>query len=166
MQTDFSDGRVGIRPYRLGDVPLLYAAVRESVGELSPWLPWCTPNYSVSESTAFVMTRDGEFTRGEHYSFVIHDLSNGEFLGGVGLNFPNRIHNFANLGYWVRSSRLRQGNATAATRLIAKFGFQELKFTRIEIVAALGNYPSLRVAEKAGARREGMLRNQIGRASC
>ena len=74
---------------------------------------------------------------------------------------PNRVHNFANLGYWVRSSRVGQGVATAATRLAAQFGFEELKFTRIEIVAATGNVGSLRVAEKAGARREGVLRNRL-----
>jgi len=32
---------------------------------------------------------------------------------------------------------------------------------RIEIVAAVDNIPSQRVAEKAGARREGVLRNRL-----
>ncbi len=161
MQTEFSDGRIGIRPYRPEDAPLMFAAVSESIGQLSQWMPWCSHTYSVDDSTAFVATRDAEFARGEHYSFVIFDLDRGAFLGSAGLNMPNRVHNFANLGYWVRSSRARQGIATAATRLVAQFGFQELKFTRIEIVAATGNVASLRVAEKVGAWREGVLRNRL-----
>lgn len=161
MQTDFSDGRIGIRTYRSEDVPLLYAAVHESIGDLSQWMPWCGTGYSVDDSMAYVATRDAEFARGEHYSFVACDLSNGAFLGSVGLNFVNRIHNFANLGYWVRSGRTRQGIATAATRLIAQFAFQELKFSRLEIVVAAENISSLRVAEKAGARCEGRLRNRL-----
>jgi ribosomal-protein-serine acetyltransferase len=161
MQTEFSDGRIGIRRYRPEDVPLLFAAAHESVGDLSQWMPWCNATYTVNDSMAFVATRDAEWERGEHYSFVVYDLANSAFLGGVGLNFANRIHNFANLGYWTRSSRTRQGIASAATRLIAQFAFQELKFTRLEIVVATGNVPSLRAAEKASARREGVLRNRL-----
>ena len=161
MQTEFSDGRIGIRPYRPEDVPLLFAAVSESIGQLSQWMPWCSHAYSIDDSTAFVATRDAEFVQGEHYSFVVYDRSNGAFLGSAGLNTPNRVHNFSNLGYWVRSSKNRRGIATAATKLVAQFGFQELKFTRIEIVVATGNLGSLRVAEKVGARREGVLRSRL-----
>ena len=72
----------------------------------------------------------------------------------------NRTHNFANLGYWVRTSRTGQGIATAAARLVAEFGFAELRFTRLEIVAAVRNIASQRVAEKVGATREGIERNR------
>jgi ribosomal-protein-serine acetyltransferase len=46
-------------------------------------------------------------------------------------------------------------------RLAARFGFEELKLRRIEIVVAVGNEASQRVAEKAGAKREGVLRNRL-----
>ena len=78
----------------------------------------------------------------------------------VALNDINRTHNFANLGYWVRSSCTGHGIATAAARLVAKFGFQKLGLSRIEIVVALGNKASQRVAEKSGATREGIERNR------
>jgi RimJ/RimL family protein N-acetyltransferase len=67
----------------------------------------------------------------------------------------------ANLGYWVRSSATKRGVASAATRLIARFGFRELGFQRLEIVAATGNGASQRAAEKAGATREGVLRKRL-----
>lgn len=44
---------------------------------------------------------------------------------------------------------------------MAQFAFEELKYSRLEIVVATGNMSSLRVAEKAGARREGVLRNRL-----
>src|SRR3990172_4536404 len=84
----------------------------------------------------------------------------GSYLGGCGLNGIGE-YKFANLGYWVRTSRTKQGVATAATLLLARFGFDELKLNRIEIVVATGNYASQRVAEKAGATREGVLRNRL-----
>jgi RimJ/RimL family protein N-acetyltransferase len=51
--------------------------------------------------------------------------------------------------------------ATRAARLAARFGFEELKLIRIEIVAAAGNLASQRVAEKVGAVREGVMRNGL-----
>ena len=54
-----------------------------------------------------------------------------------------------------------QGIAPAATVLLARWGFQELRLRRIEIIVATGNVRSQRVAEKAGAQREGVLRQRI-----
>ena len=78
-----------------------------------------------------------------------------------GLNRIDHENRRANLGYWIRTSRTGSGIATAVTRLLARWAFQELKLNRIEIVVATGNQSSQRVAEKAGARREGTLRNRI-----
>ena len=43
----------------------------------------------------------------------------------------------------------------------SKGWFEQLNLIRAEIVVAVGNTASLRVAEKAGARREGILRNRM-----
>ena len=158
---EFSDGTIGIRPFRESDVPNLFEAVRESVSELSIWMAWCSPDYSIKESTEFIRSAPEAWEKGEHYSFVVFDANSGRFLGGTGLNFINPLHNFANLGYWVRTSATRRGVASRAARLAARFGIEGLKFSRLEIVAAVGNAGSQRVAEKAGARREGILRNRL-----
>src|SRR5262249_28396118 len=142
-------------------VPLLLEAVQESMKELHEWLPWCHPQYNVHDSTEFLATRQEEWNRGEHYSFVVHARANGFFLGGVGINFINHVHNFGNLGYWVRTRATRHGVATAAVCLAAQFAFSELKLTRLEIVTGVNNKASQRVAEKAGAIREGVLRRRL-----
>ena len=161
MQSTFSSGGIGIRRYRTEDADALYEAARESVRELSEWMPWCSKGYARRDSEAFVNSRNAEWNKGEHYSFVIYDPTNDQFLGGVGLNFVNRTHQFANLGYWVRTSLTRRGVATRAVKLAARFGLSELGLNRVEIVAAVGNVPSQRVAKKAGARSEGILRKRL-----
>lgn len=161
MKAENFNGAVGIRPYRPEDVPLVYAGVRESIKELSPWMPWCHEEYSIADSAKFILERESEWEKGEQYDFMIYDTVDGTYLGGVGLNSVNRDNRFANLGYWVRTSRTRRGIAPAAVHLIARFGFADLKFVRLEILAAVGNIPSQRVAEKAGATREGILRNRL-----
>ncbi len=42
-----TDGMVLLEPYRIGDVERPYQAVRESIAELSPWMPWCHADYSI-----------------------------------------------------------------------------------------------------------------------
>jgi len=161
VETEFSDGIIGIRRYQTGDVADLFAAARESIVELSSWMQWCGPNYSLEESTAWVMSRESEWNQGEHYSFVIFDAATKQFLGSIGLNFINRVHHFANLGYWVRKSATKRGVATRAVRLAAQFAFTEAGLSRIEIVVALTYIPSQRVAEKAGAHFVGLLRKRL-----
>ena len=161
MQATFSSGGIGLRRYRREDVDALFEAACESAPELSKWMPWCTKEYARTDSEAFVQSRDREWDKGEQYSFVIYDTASGQFLGSVGLNFINRIHQFANLGYWVRTTRTRQGVATMAARLAARFGIGELGFNRIEIVAAAGHVASQRVAKKVGAQCEGVLRKRL-----
>lgn len=156
-----TDGRVRIRPYCADDIDRLYEAVRESMDDLMPWLPWCHADYTREESAAWVAARPEAWTTGEAYSFAVVDARDGAFLGGCGLNQVNRVHRFANLGYWVRSRCTGAGVATRAARLVARFGFEALGLHRIEIVTALDNVASQRVAEKAGAVREGVLRKRI-----
>jgi ribosomal-protein-serine acetyltransferase len=157
----FSEASISIRPYREEDIPTVFEAVRGSIPELSRWLPWCHPNYTEQDCAAFVLSCEGAWTKREEFSFAIVESATGRFLGGAGLNLINYAHGFANVGYWVRSSCTRRGVATAALRTTARFGFTELNLNHIQILAATGNAASQRVAEKAGARRECVLRKRL-----
>jgi ribosomal-protein-serine acetyltransferase len=161
MEVELIEGPILIRTLRQEDISPLYEAARESLPEVSRWLPWCHENYSIEESREFISSREVASQGDEWYSFGIFELSGGRFLGGVGINFINRVHQMANLGYWVRTSAAGHGVATSATRLAARFGFEQLGLQRIEIVVGVDNIPSQRVAEKAGAVREGVLRSRL-----
>lgn len=162
MIVQAGDGaRVVLRRYRAEDEEALFEAVRESVRELSEWMFWCHAGYSKEESRAWLEKRDAEWEQGASFDFAMVDGASGRLLGGCGLNAVNRICRMANLGYWVRTTSAGRGVATAAARALATFGFEELGLTRIEIVVATGNAGSQRVAEKAGAAREGVLRNRL-----
>jgi RimJ/RimL family protein N-acetyltransferase len=143
------------------DLDALYEAVRESVKEVSPWLPWCHAGYTPEETAAFLRSSTAGWDSGEHYGFGIFDSEARTLLGGVGLNQLNGLHRYANLGYWVRSSRTGRGVASSAVRLAARFGLEDVCLQRIEIVIAVANSASQRAAEKAGATREGVLRKRL-----
>ncbi len=161
MRTELSCDLVRIRPYCADDIAALFEAARESVREMFAWMPWCHQNYSLEDSVSFVLSREAAWSRKTDFDFAVLDLKTGRFLGDVSLNQFNHDHNFANLGYWVRSSSTGRGVATAAALLAARFGFEDLDLHRIEIVAAVGNASSQKVAEKMKAKREGVLRNRL-----
>lgn len=161
---ELSDGVVTLRPPRPEDANGLYAAVRESMDALRPWMSWVSDDYAVKDSRAWIEAQPSNWKEGVHYGFLIADADRSgdeAILGVCGLGQPNDVHRFANLGYWVRSGRRGQGIAGRATRLVAAFGFRRLDLVRVEIVVSVGNDASLRVAQKVGARREGVLRNRI-----
>jgi RimJ/RimL family protein N-acetyltransferase len=153
--------KIAIRPYQPGDAPLLYEAARESIADIYPWMPWCHPGYTLEESEKWIETCLADWQAKRAFDFVVYDEHFGKFLGVVSINQLHPFHQFANLGYWVRSSCTGQGVAVTAIHLSAQFGFEELRLKRLEILTAIGNVRSQRVAEKSGARCEGMLRQRL-----
>ena len=95
------------------------------------------------------------------YMFNILDASVDQVVGYALLNHVNRVHQVVNLGYAVRISRAGEGIATEAAKLVARYGLEQLGFQRVEIIVRKENARSLRVAEKTGAMREGLLRNRL-----
>jgi ribosomal-protein-serine acetyltransferase len=156
-----TDGSLLLRPFRPDDALPLYQAVRESLPELLPWMPWAYSDYSIKDSIKWLELCARTWAKGKEYNFVIIDSSDGSLIGGCGLNQVKRRAHFANLGYWVRSNYTGKGVATAAALLVARFGFDELGLTRIEVGAATGNIASQRVAENVGATRQGIQKRKI-----
>lgn len=151
---------IRIRPYRLDDAQAIWEAVRESMHHLQLWMPWCHPGYSIDESRSWLATQVPAFQQRTTFEFAI-TTAEGRYLGGCGLNQIDALNQRANLGYWVRSSAARQGVATAAAVLTRDWGFANTDLVRIEILVAMGNLASRRVAEKAGAAYEGTLRSRL-----
>ncbi|MGE0610496.1 MAG: GNAT family N-acetyltransferase [Pirellulales bacterium] len=158
---ELSDEIVLLRPFRLDDVDYLYHAVRGSLPELQAWLPWCHAEYCREEAEQWVESRAAAWHRGTEYSFVIEQHGVEGLVGGCGLNQIDDLRLRANLGYWVQTSRTGHGLATAAARLLARWGLQNVGLQRVEIVAAVDNTASQRVAQKAGAVHEGVFRRRL-----
>jgi len=157
---ELTGSKVVLRRYSPDDADGVYLAVRESIPELSLRVPWCHENYALEDTKAWIESRADAWAQGEAYDFLIVDRTGSFSIGGCGLRI-NKADRFAEMGYWVRTSIAGQGVASEAARLLADFGFNDLKLNRIEMLIAVDNAPSQRVAEKLGAMREGILRNRI-----
>lgn len=158
---EISDGVVTLRPPLESDAPAIFQAVIESLPELKPWSSWAHDNYSIEETQEWLRSTQSNWTSGSFYGFIITDTAAGSILGGCGLNIVSETYRIANLGYWVRTSRRGESIAPRAAFLLARYAIENLSMVRVEISVAEGNHASLRVAEKIGAVREGLLRNRI-----
>lgn len=89
---------------------------------------------------------------------------NGEAIGGIGLIAGEGITRYtADFGYWLGEVHWGRGIATAAARAMRSFAFSSTAFVRLEARVFAWNPASMRVLEKAGFQREGVLRRSVFR---
>jgi RimJ/RimL family protein N-acetyltransferase len=156
-----TDNTITLRPFEFGEENELHKAVQESILELEPWMSWANEKYTNEVALNFITLTRTYWSNGSLYAFAVTDAQTGAIIGGCSLSHMHPIYHFCNLGYWVRTSRHGEGIAVRATKLAARFAFEKLNLVRAEIVIAVGNEPSKRVAEKAGAHYEGILLNRM-----
>ena len=143
------------------DAPSFVDAVLKSQATVGRWMPWAHSAYAESDALAWFERTSRARQDGSAHEFGIFLASTEKLVGGAGLNQPNKVHNFCNLGYWVAQSAQRRGAASAAVRALAQYAFTTLGFTRVEIVVASDNTASAGVALKVGAKFECRARNRL-----
>lgn len=144
---------LGLRPPQPDDMDAIVAACidPESVRWTMvphPYGPW--------DAVFFIHDHaPSRWARGESAVFAIVD-GNDDYAGSVELRIVGP--RTGDVGYLVAPWARGQGMASAALRLLCRWGFQALGLSRIEWQAYVGNNASRRVAEKAGFRMEGLAR--------
>lgn len=148
-----------LRSFRFSDSNGLYCAVHESLNELKPWMSWATEEYTEMSAREYITIARARWDEHTFYAFAI--TRGEEIVGTCTLSSIHSLYRFCNLGYWVRTACRGQGIAGRAAQLVARFAFENLGLIRVEIVIAVGNQASIRVAEKIGAHDEGVLLNRM-----
>jgi ribosomal-protein-serine acetyltransferase len=149
-----------LRPLSLDDVQAVYEAIDESRGDVGRWMDWCRPGYSRDDAEAWIDAAVAGRQEATNFQFGIFE-PDGRCLGACGLSHLDPHARLANLGYWVRSTAAGNGIAVEAARRTIDWAFAHTDVERIEILAAVENRRSQRVAEKLGAVREGVLRSRL-----
>jgi ribosomal-protein-alanine N-acetyltransferase len=145
------DGDIALRPFTEADVPAIVEACQDP--EIPRWTRVPSP-YTADDARAFVAGI------GEHRAFAIVDASTDELLGSIGFDV-HREEARAEFGYWMKRSARGRGACSSALRLLSRWAAGEHGLARLQLVVQPENAASIRVAEKAGFRREGLLRSYI-----
>jgi ribosomal-protein-alanine N-acetyltransferase len=84
----------------------------------------------------------------------------GAAVGGFGYVPGTDVERYsAEVGYWLGEGMWGRGIATEALGLFTRYAFAELRLLRLFALPLADNIASIRVLEKAGYTREGILRS-------
>ena len=96
-------------------------------------------------------------TNGFNYVFAI-DVE-GFAVGAIGLHPGVDVHRHsAEIGYWLSEEYWGRGIATEAVQVVTNYAFTTLGMSRVHAEVFHWNAASMRVLEKAGFVREGLLK--------
>jgi RimJ/RimL family protein N-acetyltransferase len=147
--------RLDIREFDVGDADLVREAL--SVGE-PEGLPPGAPS-EPDELSAWLAEGVHQL---RHTGWGVHlmllDRARAKMVGAIGVFNADWEVRSAEIGYGVRSDERGRGYATEALVGLSRWMLTEGGIQRAWLTANVDNVASVRVAEKAGFRREGTLR--------
>ena len=97
------------------------------------------------------------FGRGSRVVFAIVD-EKGNHLGNCGFNYVNFRDGEAEVFIYLDKKNRGKGIGTSALGLLLRYAFDHLRLNRVSARVLLDNEPALRLFEKLGFRKEGVLR--------
>jgi RimJ/RimL family protein N-acetyltransferase len=151
-----SDGEVALREWRRDDMPAMIAMLDDEA--IVRWTRVPSP-YGERDALDYLARGDAERERGEGINLAIVSAAGDELLGSLSVRIASWADLRGQLGYLVAAHARGRGVMPRAIRLASGWGFAKLGLERIEILVHPDNEPSQRAAEKAGFKREGMLRS-------
>jgi RimJ/RimL family protein N-acetyltransferase len=158
MANTIRTARLRLRPIAIEDAATVQRlAGRREVAAMTRSIPH---PLSLTQAEEWVRTKQAEIAEGKAEVFAVVLESTGELIGAIGLHVDAE-HRSAELGFWIGVDWWNQGYATEAASAVVRHGFQVLGLNRIHAHHMTRNPASGRVLEKAGMRREGLLRQAI-----
>ena len=149
-----SDGVVTLRPWAEHDVDALVAAI-DGDPEITKWLELIPQPYGDAEAKAWIAASNGMWREGTASPFAV--IVEDEVIGGCGVNWIDREEAVGDIGYWARRGVRGRGYITRAVELVSRWAF-DCGCERLQLRADSENAASLRVAERAGFKHEGVQR--------
>ena len=148
--------RLLLRAPVLNDADIIFQKYAQDL-EVTKYLIW-RPHESVDITREFIQKCITFWNTHEAFSWVIVRKTDTEILG----MFELRINKFsADIGYVLAKDYWGLGYATEVTKCMVDWALNQEHIYRVWATCDVGNIASARVLEKAGMKREGVLRRFI-----
>jgi RimJ/RimL family protein N-acetyltransferase/8-oxo-dGTP pyrophosphatase MutT (NUDIX family) len=155
-QPELTDGVVVLRPWRDEDVDPAVAGHDEVIAH---WLGWSPDDVTAERHRAAVDRWRKAYDDGRSVvAFVV--TADDHVVGSIDVRDTGG--GTGELSWVLYAGHRGQGYATRAARLMAEYALGELGMSRVEAKVEPGNTGSIRVATRAGLRREGVRRVEPG----
>jgi RimJ/RimL family protein N-acetyltransferase len=149
--------RLRLRRPRLSDAPAIFESASDpDVARYADW-PISTSISSVQER---LRAREHEWSSGAEFHWIVTLPPDDRAIGGIACTISGHAAEF---GFLVARRFWRRGYATEAACAIVEWIFSVPSVWRLSATCDVENVASARVLEKAGLKREAVLRRAIVR---
>jgi ribosomal-protein-serine acetyltransferase len=145
-----------LRSYQVDDAPELFSAVNKSRKHLLPWLEWIGKTTKSEHSLQFIQQSLHQLHTQEALALGI--FYNDRIIGGIGMHHWEQTTKRAQLGYWISKEWEGKGIMNTCLTRFVDFLFEKIGLNKIEIHFVPANKRSAKVAERLGAKIEGVIR--------
>jgi ribosomal-protein-alanine N-acetyltransferase len=149
-------GRLLLRAPRLADAPAIFETYARDP-QVTRYLVW-EPHANVHETEQFLSYCELLWATGKDFPYAITLNDADQLIGMFGLHLMDMK---CEVGYALARPYWGQGYMTEALRTVIDWAFTEPEFYRVQAFCDVDNLASARVMEKAGMRREGLLRRYV-----
>lgn len=145
-----------LRSYRPEDAAELFRAIYASRDHLRPWLSWVNHTTRQEHSLQFINQSLQELH--EQQSLALGIFHHQQIIGGIGMHNREVHLKRVQIGYWIAKDFEGQGIITKCSLRFVDFLFEKLGLNKIELHFAVPNTRSAAVAQRLGAKTEGIIR--------
>jgi ribosomal-protein-alanine N-acetyltransferase len=152
-----------LRLPRYADYKQWHSLRSESRAFLQPWEPvWRSDELTEGAFRARVVRCGQEYASGLAVPLLLFRRQDMTLLGGLTIGYIRRgAAQSCMIGYWMGERHAGQGHMLTGLNLAIPYIYGELQLHRIEAACIPDNWKSVRLLEKAGFVREGLLRKYL-----
>ncbi len=148
--------RLLLRPPRLDDAPAVFERYHQDT-EVARYLTW-RPSTTIDQTYAFLRRCQANWGTGETFPWVLTLKGRDSAIGMIEIRL--RGHR-VELGYVLARAYWNRGFMTEAVQVVTAWALNQPDIYRVWAICDIDNTASVRVLEKTGFQREGILRRWL-----
>lgn len=154
----FKSKIVRLRQLRYKDIPTLSRLVTGHVVQYLLHMPY---PYGTEDARRFITKSRRNFRLKKELNFAIELVDSGNLVGIVSLQNIDSVNKNGQIGYWIGKKYWNKGLATESINLLIHYAFDVLRLHKVYANVLAKNRASIRVLEKNGLKKEGILRDSV-----
>jgi len=148
--------RIYLRNLQVSDAPIM---LENTTDEEIRYMTGTKPNFTLNQIKAHINNVNNDSSR---YDFAICLKNNDQMIGELSIFEIDEENNKAGFRISMSSIELTgKGYGTEAIIIVLRFVFEELKLNRLQLEVFSHNLRGIRVYEKVGFVKEGVLRESL-----
>ena len=150
--------RLILRAVDIGDLKDIFAYASDE--EVTRFLRW-GPHRSLESTESHIMEILRQYKEGMDGPWALEYKETGSVVGSIHLMAISVQHSKVEIGFVLSKSYWNRGLMSEALTRVLEFSFERVGLNRIEGFCVVDNHAGLKVMERVGMKKEGVLREYL-----